>query len=115
MNSMEGISVTFQRIEERTVNYVSVMIRTESGCNIQEGEYSMSIDNIMGSLDISTHNIEVGVDDVSLIKDAIENEFDFSKLPDEGMTEIILKESGEWEDVFWNKFYEIERFCIINQ
>ena len=95
-----------QNIEERSVNYVQVNIVTESGCDIEEGEYSMYIAGFIGGLDLNTPG---GVDDISLIKDCIWDKFDFSKLPEEGIAEITLKESGEWEDVFWHKYYEIER------
>jgi hypothetical protein len=100
------MEMEFQKIESRSINYVSLGLYTEEGCNPLEGEYSLSILSFMGSLDISR---EGGVDDISLIKECIENDLDFDKLPKEGMTEIILKESGEWEDVFWHKYYEIER------
>lgn len=95
-----------QNINDRSVNYVHVNIVTEAGCDIEEGEYSMYIAGFVGGLDLSSPG---GVDDISLIKDCIRNKLDFSKLPEEGITEITLKESGEWEDVFWHKYYEIER------
>jgi hypothetical protein len=95
-----------QRIESRSINYVSIGLYTEDGCDPKEGEYSLSIFSFLGSLDISSNG---GVDDISLIRDCIETDLDFDKLPNEGMSEIILKESGEWEDVFWHKYYIIER------
>ena len=100
------MEIEFQRIADRSVNYVEVCIYTELGCNPSEGEYNMVVNSFIGSLDISSIG---GVDDVSLIKDCIENNLDEIKLPKEGCTQVILKESGEWEDVFWHKYYEIER------
>jgi len=93
-----------QRLEDRSVNYVQALIQTESDCDPSIGEYSLSITGFIGSLDLSSGG---GTDDISLIKDAIENHVDFTSLPPEGWTEVLLKESGEWEDSFWHKYYEI--------
>jgi len=90
-------------------NVIHIFIQTEKGCDPMEGEYSLSIGNMKYPLDISSPG---GVDDVSLIKDAIENEFDLSGLPEEGLTEVVLIESGEWEDVFWHKYYNVFRYEI---
>lgn len=99
-----------QKLESRSVNYVSVAIRTESGCDPKEDEYSMEISGFTGFLDISSPG---GTDDIELIKECIRNDFDFDSLPEEGITEVILVESGEWEDVFWHKYYEIQRVAVI--
>jgi hypothetical protein len=99
-----------ERQELTNKNVIQVYIQTEKGCDPLEGEYSLSISNIKYPLDISSHG---GVDDISLVKDAIENEFDLSSLPEEGLTEVVLIESGEWEDVFWNKYYIVHRYEIV--
>ncbi len=99
-------SIQKQSIESRSVNYVSVYIGTESGCNPEEGEYTLHIGGFIGSLDIGAPS---GVDDVSLIQDCVEDNIPEIELPIEGVTELILKESGEWEDVFWHKYYVIDR------
>ncbi len=98
-----------QNIKNRSINYVSVSIYTESGCNQDEDEYSLTINNSSNSLDISSVG---GVDDISLIKDCIVNKLGSFILPEEGMTEIILKEDGEWDDVFWHKYYVVERIVV---
>jgi hypothetical protein len=100
-----------QQLKDRAINYISVLIFTETGCDPKKEEYDLRISSFIGSLDITSIG---GVDDISLIKESIENDFDFDKLPEEGTTEIILKESGEWEDVFWHKYYVIERYHIID-
>lgn len=100
------MDISFQRIESRAINIIGVSILTESGCDPLKGEYSLVIENFIGCLDISSYG---GVDDISLIKEAIENDLDFSVLPEEGYTQIILQEDGEWEDVFWHKYYKILR------
>ena len=93
-----------EQLEDRSVNYVQALIQTENDCDPSIGEYSLSITGFVGSLDLSSIG---GVDDISLIKDAIENHVDFVSLPPEGWTEVLLKESGEWDDVFWHKYYEV--------
>lgn len=98
-----------QKLSDRPVNIIPVWITTESGCDPEQGEYSLYISNFIGSLNI---NAPGGVDDISLVIQAIQ-EMDFSKLPSEGNTQVILEESGEWEDVFWNKYYVIKRVCCI--
>ncbi|VAW38875.1 hypothetical protein MNBD_GAMMA01-1293 [hydrothermal vent metagenome] len=99
-----------QNIKNRSINYVSVFIETESGCDIAAGEYFLKIGSQSNALDISSVG---GVDDISLIKDCIENNINSFILPDEGTTELILKEDGEWEDVFWHKYYIVERICVL--
>lgn len=101
-----GTVSTREQLTDRVINYVSVLIYTESGCYPEDGEYSLVISSFIGSLDINSPG---GADDVSLIKECVENNIDFTKLPKEGITEVILKESGEWEDVLWNKYYIVER------
>jgi len=100
-----------QQLSDRAINYVSVLVETEKGCDINEGEYSLYIMSFIGSLDIYSPG---GVDDVSLIKDCILNHLDDLNLPEEGCTQIVLRESGEWEDVFWSKYYEIERYVNLS-
>ena len=102
--------ITKSRIEDRPINIVSVGIYTSTGCKPEEGEYQIKILGIIGELDITPNG---GADDISLIQECIDNNLDFDKLPEEGFTEIILKESGEWEDVFWHKYYEIIRIVSL--
>ena len=88
------------------MNIVNVVIQTESGCNPLDGEYSASITNFAGSLDITAVG---GTDDATLIKEAVyeailNNEIE---LCEEGFEEARFIESGEWEDVFWHKYYVI--------
>lgn len=103
---MEEISMEFEQLKDRAINTVQVCLTTESGCDASEGEYSLSLTSFIGALDLSSIG---GVDDISLIKDCIENDIGFDLLPEEGNTIITLQESGEWEDVFWNKYYKVLR------
>lgn len=88
------------------MNIVSVSIQTESGCDISEGEYTVSITGLVGALGIDSVG---GNDDVTLIKEAVDNAImgDEIELREEGFKEVTLIESGEWEDVFWHKYYVI--------
>jgi hypothetical protein len=95
-----------EQIYERPINYVQCVIYTESGCQPSEGEYGLSLCSFIGALDL---NAPGGADDIQLIKDAIDDGVDFDSLPSEGETEVILRESGEWDDMFWHKYYEVER------
>jgi hypothetical protein len=100
-----------QNIKDRNVNFIRVNLITESDCDLKEGEYSLFIAGIIGELDISSVG---GTDDISLIKEAIENSLDFDLLPNEGLTEIILKETNELGDMTWNKHYVIERITRVD-
>ncbi len=102
------MKAVFQSIKTRPVNYVNVVIGVEDGCKPEEGEYSLIITNFLGYLDLTCDN---GGDDITLIKECIENED--LEYPKNGELHLVLKESGEWEDVFWNKYYIVDRTCII--
>jgi len=92
-------------------NIVQVFIHTETGRSPLEGEYSIHIGSVIGALDISSVG---GVDDVSLIRECIIGRvIDDIDLPEKGMAEIVLRESGEWEDGFWCKYYEVESAEVI--
>ena len=88
------------------MNIVDVIIQTESGCDPLEGEYSISIVNFVGALDITAVG---GNDDATLVKEAVDNAImgNDIELCEEGFEEVRLIESGEWEDVFWHKYYVI--------
>jgi hypothetical protein len=104
------MEIEFEKIEDRTINFIEVCIYTELGCDLNEGEYSIIINSFIGTLDISSIG---GVDDISLIKDCIENSLDDIQLANEGCTQLILKESGEWEGYSWHKYYEVHRVCVL--
>lgn len=106
---MSDVTFKKENIEDRSVNYVSVNITLESGCDPEDGEYGLHITSFIGSLDLSSYG---GVDDISLIKEAVENDVDFSKFPKEGTVKVILKESGEWEGYSWHKYYNVERVTV---
>jgi len=98
-----------ENIENRSLNYIQALIYTERDCDPSIGEYSLIITGFVGSLDLSSDG---GVDDITLIKDAIENNVDFLALPAEGFTDVLLRESGEWEGESWHKYYEVERIVM---
>lgn len=76
------------------------MITTECGCDIEEGEYGVTITNMFDSW------LESG--DFELIEEAFAEVVSDLPLPEEGQTEFIVYEAGEAEDVFWNKYYLIK-------
>ena len=108
----DDIPMTFQRIEYRGINFVQVFIHIEHGCDPHEGEYSLVLGSFIGNLDLSSTG---GADDISLIKDCVEENLESINLPAEGTAEVVLRESGEWEDVFWHKYYEIDRVVIYGE
>lgn len=101
-----NINLVKARLEDRTINYVGVSICIEKDCNVQEGEYSIAITGFIGGLDINSPG---GVDDISLIKECVDEYILNSNYSGDLVIDLILKESGEWEDVFWNKYYIVER------
>lgn len=77
-----------------------VFITTERGCDIEEGEYGVTIINMFDSF------IESG--DFELIEEAVAEVIGDLTLPEEGQTPFIVYEAGEREDVFWNKYYLVK-------
>jgi len=94
-------------------NYAIVHLRTEKGCDPAKGEYSLFLVSSLNPLIIGYH--EAGTGDVSLIEECIDEAIDSESyaLPEDGLTEIRLKETGERQDVFWVKFYEVEEWIVI--
>ena len=88
-------------------NRVAVDIQTESGCDPKKGEYSLSIVSMLQPLIVDDN-----VGDAQLIKECIEEAIGEHPLPVEGLAQARLKETGEWEDVFWHKYYVVEEWEI---
>lgn len=91
-------------------NIVIVQLHVESGCDPRDREYSLNLVSMLTPLDIDER-----LGDVPLIEECVEEAASDTRyaMPTEGMVEIRLKESGEWEDVFWHKYYEIEEWVIV--
>lgn len=87
---------------DKDKNKIKVSIFTESGCDPEQGEYELLLVSIQHPINLD--------EDIDLIKEAVVNEIDFSKLPEEGTTFVTLVESGEWEDVFWHKYYKVDSY-----
>jgi hypothetical protein len=96
------VNIKYERIEERAITYVEIYIYCESGCSFDDDEYLVEITSIIGK--INTEN------DIDYINEAIA-EIDFSKYKKEDHTNliVILKESGEWEGNYWNKYFIVDR------
>ena len=96
-------------------NKVRVQICYEKECDINEKEYSIEIIGFVGSLNISDIDEKNGISDISLIQDAVYEWMTSQKLPDAQVVIILdLVESGEQEDIFWHKYYVVEKFEITN-
>lgn len=76
-----------------------IAIETEAGCDISKDEYGVRITNLLGSW--------LDSDDQRLIEEAVAEVIDDLVLPEEGHTMFIAYESGERDDVFWNKYFLI--------
>lgn len=80
----------------------------------EEGDYEIEINAFIGSLLI---DVPGGHDDPYLIKNAIEE--NASKIFDgcDGdhdvcYIEVLLVESGEWQDVSWCKWYDVQKIVM---
>ena len=87
-------------------NIVQVHVGVENGCSQENGEYTLHISSFLEPLDINRCG---GLDDVDLIKEACD---EYLQDPEnyqlkEGHGTLRLEESGEWEDVFWHKYYVV--------
>jgi len=90
---------------------VEVLLWLEKGCSKEDGEYSIHLKSFSEPLDLDQPG---GVDDISLIMDCIANSIDEIELLEETLTCVSLDESGEQEDVFWNKYYVVAGVSHIN-
>lgn len=92
------------------MNAVQVFVECEDDCTIERGEFSLKISQFIGELSINDGN---GSDDASLIKECC-NDFlcqnkDYYQKENSFSAILILEESGEWEDVFWHKYYIVKK------
>lgn len=96
-------------------NKVRVQICYEEGCDLTEKEYSLEIIGFVGSLNISDLDEKHGTGDASLIQEAVYEWMEPESLPNAQVVIVLdLLESGEWEDVFWHKYYVVEKSKITN-
>ncbi len=91
----------FTRLKDRRGDQkvFEITIETECGCDVEEGEYTVRITHLLGNW--------LGSDDFGMIGDAVAEVVTDLGLPDEGHTTFIAYESGELQDVFWTKWFEI--------
>ncbi len=106
----DSFGVAKASISDRMHNIVKVGIQLDGDWT--EEKYQIYIESIIGSLKV---DVPGGVDDIYLIKNAIsENEEKIFDDLEEGYIEIHMQESGEWDDVFWNSWYEITKIVRHN-
>ncbi|NWB20106.1 hypothetical protein HX824_05815 [Pseudomonas sp. D4002] len=91
----------FTRLKDRRGDQkvFEITIETECGCDVEEGEYTVRITHLLGNW--------LGSDDFGLIADAVAEVVADLGLPEEGYTTFIAYESGERQDVYWTKWFEI--------
>lgn len=91
-------------------NFVIVHIRTENGCDPKDGEYSTFLVSMLTALEINSEP-----SDVSLIEECIAEAIHEGKhlLPEDGLIEVRLRESGERQDVFFLKYFVVEDWEVI--
>lgn len=84
---------------------ISVSLNIESGCSFEEGEYILYLKTDC-----------VRNDHIEYVEECIENDLidKIGPIKTETQYEITLVESGEWEDVFWHGYYEIEKVSILH-
>ena len=104
-------SMTFQRIEDRPINIVTMTVFLEEGCSFDLGEYSLEMTGLIGSLSLSN---KFGSGDMDLIKERVEEDLLEHGLEPGRPLLITLEESGEWEDVHWHKYYKVTRRVYFN-
>ena len=94
-------------------NSVRVQVCYEEGCDLREKEYSIEILNFVGSLNVSDNDEKNGVGDIALIQEAVYEWIDEEKLPiGQIVITLELVESGEWEGLFWHKYYIVAKSDI---
>lgn len=79
------------------VNIYRVTVFTESGCDVDKGEYSINIITIIQG--------EIAKEDFGLVEDCMAEVV--GDMPEEAVMEFTVTETGEREDVFWHKWYEV--------
>ncbi|MBK5416369.1 hypothetical protein [Pseudomonas sp. TH31] len=97
----------FSRLKDRAGDQkvFKITIETECGCDIEEGEYTVRVTHLLGNW--------LGADDFGLIGDAVAEVIADLGLPEEGHTTFIAYESGERQDVFWTKWFEIATLASV--
>lgn len=90
--------------------YVEVEIILEEGCKIEEQEYTILITDLDGqSLNI---NAPEGQDDISLIKECIEDNIEELALnetkKDFDLTHVLLHKHNDFGEGFYREWYEIK-------
>lgn len=103
--------VSIQYCTSGTKNIVRVAVWLESGCDIKKEEYGLTIEGFIGQFNIKPRG---GEDEVSLIKECADefvSNIDFD-IPEEGVIYLNMVESGEWQDVFYTKWYEVVSFTV---
>lgn len=84
---------------------ITVLITIEGGCDFQSGEYDVELLSFTEPLILTAPG---GTDDISLVLDAIPENITVAESDKTEIFKATFVESGEWEDVFWHKWYDLE-------
>jgi hypothetical protein len=86
-------------------NIVQVRLTKDEESNLDDGEYTIEVIQIIGSLILNSP----GETDADLIVQCIEENINEIEWDDDTWTEVRLIETGEREGDFLNKYYEIAK------
>lgn len=84
-------------------NIVTVLLTRDENSNLDDGEYTINVVQVVGALCLNTP-VET---DADLIVQCIEEHINEIEWTFDNWTEVRLIETGEREDNFWHKYYEI--------
>jgi len=99
---MSDVEYTFEPLTDP--NEITVRIDTERDCNIHEGEYSVFLLGTKYPVELDPPG---GETHFYLVTECIAENLDKLNLPEEGYTTVKFREAGEWQDVFFVRWYEL--------
>lgn len=85
---------------------ITLELWRDDGSNIDDDEYSVRLVSFSEPLDLLSPG---GTDDISLVMEGLVECLKRVVFPPTSYVRVTMKESGEWEDVFWHKYYVLER------
>ena len=82
---------------------IHAQVYLDGGCTIEAGEYSIRFTGF---------SCPVEIEDFDLVRKCIADRIEDFGLKPETYANVTLREDGEREDVFWNKYYLVEKFSL---
>ena len=86
--------------------YVTALIFIDPICSFSDGEYNVCISTGKNFIDIL---------DTELVEECISNDLEdcIGEIPNDENIEIEMIDDGEWEDVFYNRYFRIKKVSIV--